>query len=105
MSKIIDFPLEKRQNKSGLEAVIDKELENVPEKDREKIRFELIKTIDSYDNFFTQWTLSVPKDNFEELKKQIYNIAHLEHDRKMRMLADIIRLKIKVLVNEYWQRH
>lgn len=104
MTKIIEFPVEKRQSKHGLEAVIDKELANIPERDREKIRFELIKTIDSYDAFFRQWTLNVPAGNFEQLKKQIYDIAHHEHDCKMRMLSDIIRLKIKVLVSEYWQR-
>ena len=45
--------------------------------------------------------MSVHKDCDEDLKKQIYDIAHMEHGRKLRMLADIIKLKIKVLVAEY----
>ena len=104
MSKIIQFPVPKKEQNLDLEAVIEKSLSAIPKKDREKLRFELIKTIDSYDGFFTEWSLSVPKDSSEELKQQIYDIAHREHDRKMRMLADIIRLKIQVLVAEY-QRH
>jgi hypothetical protein len=40
----------------------------------------------------------------EKLRKQIYDIAHQEHERKMRMLKDIMKLKIKVLVMEYHQR-
>ena len=104
MSKIIQFPVPKKEHSSGLEAVIDKALSAIPEKDREKLKFELIKTIDSYDAFFTQWSLSVTEESSEDLKKQLYDIAHQEHDRKMRMLADIIRLKIKVLVAEYERR-
>jgi len=76
----------------------------IPEKSRAKIRFELIKTVDSYDAFFTQWSLSLSDEGDEILKKQIYDIAYDEHDRKMRMLADIIRLKIQVLVAEYGRR-
>lgn len=105
MSEIIPFPIPKKPPGSELDAVIDKALASVPEKDREKLKFELIKTIDSYDGFFTEWSLSVPEDAQENLKKQIYDIAHQEHDRKMRMLADIIRLKIKVLVAQYRQGH
>lgn len=102
MTKIIQFPLSPKQKNSDLEAVIDDALQEIPNaKDREKLKFELIKTVDSYDAFFTEWSLSVPKDSSEELKKQIYDIAHQEHGRKMRMLADIIALKIKVLVAEY----
>jgi len=101
MTKIIQFPISSKQKSSDLEGVIDKALSAIPEKDREKLRFELIKTIDSYDGFFTEWSLQVPESSGETLKKQIYDIAHQEHERKMRMLADIIRLKIKVLVAEY----
>ena len=104
MSKIIQFPGSKKEQTDGLEAVIDRALAVIPENDREKLRFELIKTIDSYDAFFTEWSLSVPEEADETFKKQIYDIAHQEHERKMRMLADIIKLKIKVLVDEY-QRH
>ena len=105
MSKIIQFPVPKKEQNLDLEAVIEKSLGAIPKKDREKLRFELIKTIDSYDGFFTEWSLSVPKDSSDELKQQIYDIAHREHDRKMRMLADIIRLKIKLLVAEYKKRY
>jgi len=104
MSEIIQFPVSNKQQNSDLEAVIDEELKSIPEKDREKLRFELIKTIDSYDAFFTEWSLSLPKDSNEILRKQIYDIAHQEHDRKMRMLKEIMRLKIKVLAAEYHQR-
>ena len=104
MSKIIQFPMPDKQKHSDLEAVIATALGGIPKKDQEKLRFELIKTIDSYDGFFTEWSLSVPADSDETLKKQIYDIAHQEHERKMRMLADIIRLKIKVLAAEYHQR-
>lgn len=104
MSKIIQFPGSKKEQTDGLEAVIDRALAVIPENDREKLRFELIKTIDSYDAFFTEWSLRVPEEADETFKKQIYDIAHQEHERKMRMLADIIKLKIKVLVDEY-QRH
>ncbi|ANQ85671.1 hypothetical protein [Azoarcus olearius] len=104
MSEIIQFPRQDAGKSSDLEAVIDKALKTIPEKDREKIRFDLIKTVDSYDAFFTEWSLSLPAEGDETLKKQIYDIAHQEHDRKMRMLADIIRLKIQVLVAQYHQR-
>ena len=103
MSKIIQFPISNKQQSSDLETVIDIALSAIPKRDREKLRFELIKTVDSYDSFFTEWSLTVPADSHETLKKQIYDIAHQEHERKMRMLADIIRLKIKVLVAEYRQ--
>lgn len=105
MSKIIEFPFPKKQKSSDLEVIIEKALSAVPEKDREKLKFELLKTIDSYDAYFTQWSLSVPQDCGEDLKKQLYDIAHQEHDRKMRMLADIIKLKIRLLVLEYRQQH
>jgi len=104
MSEVIQFPVQNQQKRSDLEAVIDKALSTIPEKEREKIRFELIKTVDSYDAFFTEWSLSLPKDGNEALKKQIYDVAHQEHDRKMRLLADIIRLKIQVLVAQFHQR-
>lgn len=104
MSKVIEFPIPKKQN-SDLESVIDKALSGIPKKDQEKLRFELIKTVDSYDAFFTEWSLTMPADSSETLRKQVYDIARQEHERKMRMLADIIRLKIKVLVAEYHQKH
>jgi hypothetical protein len=104
MSEIIQFPVSNKQQKSDLDAVIHEALREIPKKDREKLKFELIKTIDSYDAFFTEWSLSLREDNNETLRKEIYDIAHQEHDRKMRMLKDIIRLKIKVLVAEYHQR-
>ena len=104
MSEIIQFPVLNDQQNSDRDAVIDEELKSIPKKDREKLKFELIKTIDSYDDFFTEWSLSLPEDSNETLRKQIYDIAHQEHDRKMRMLKDIMRLKIKVLVAEYHQR-
>ncbi len=104
MTKIIQFPIPAKQQSSDLEAVIDDALRGIPKKDQAKLRFELVKTIDSYDAFFTEWSLSVPAESNESLKKQIYDIAHQEHERKMRMLGDIIRLKIKVLAAEYHQR-
>jgi len=104
MSEIIQFPISKNRKNSQDDEDIEQELKSIPKKDREKIRFELIKTIDSYDDFFTEWTLQLPKDNNETLRKQIYDIAHQEHDRKMRMLKDIMKLKTKVLVAEYYQR-
>ena len=106
MSTIIQFPEVNRKSHSefaGVEAVIDKALTDIPKKDREKIRFELIKVIDGFDDFFTQWSLTVPADADETFKQQIYDIAHQEHSRKMRMLAEITRLRIKVLVAEYNQ--
>jgi len=103
MSEIIQFPVSNKQQ-SDLDAVIDEALKAIPRQDREKLRFELVKTIDSYDTFFTEWSLSLPEDSNEILRKQIYDIAHQEHDRKMHMLKDIMRLKIKVLVAEYRQR-
>lgn len=104
MTEIIQFPAPNDQQRSDVDAAVEAELKSVPKKDREKLRFELIKTIDSYDAFFTEWTLSLPKDSSETLRKQIYDIAHQEHDRKMRMLKDIMRLKTKVLVAQYHQR-
>ncbi|MYM62953.1 hypothetical protein [Pseudomaricurvus sp. HS19] len=104
MSEIIQFPVTNTKHKSDVDSVIDKALSSVPKPDREKLRFELIKTIDSYDAFFTEWSLDVPLDSSEILKKQIFDIARQEHERKMLMLKDIIRLKIKVLVTEYHQR-
>ncbi|MGY6275613.1 hypothetical protein [Methylomonas sp. MgM2] len=104
MSEIIQFPVSNKQHKSDIDEVIDEALRSIPKKDGEKLRFELIKTVDSYDAFFTEWSLSLPEDSSETLRKQIYDIAHQEHDRKIRMLKDIMRLKIKVLVAEYHQR-
>ena len=104
MSEIIPFPVSNKQQKSDLDTFIEEALRAIPWKDREILRFELIKTIDSYDAFFTEWSLSLPEDSKETLRKQIYDIAHQEHDRKMHMLKDIMRLKIKVLVAEYHQR-
>lgn len=104
MSEILQFPVSNKQQNSDHDSVIEQELKSIPKKDREKIRFELVKTIDSYDGFFTEWPLSLPEDSNETLRKQLYDIAHQEHDRKMRMLKDIMRLKAKVLVTEYHQR-
>ena len=104
MSEIIQFPVSNKQPKSDLDAVIDEALRAIPKKDREKLKFDLIKTIDSYDAFFTEWSLNLPDGSHEKFRKQIYDIAHQEHDRKMRMLKDIMKLKIKVLVAEYHQR-
>ncbi len=101
MSKIIEFPVLKAEKTSDLELVIDKALVAIPKSDREKLRFELVKYIDSYDAFFTEWTLDLPEGSSELFKKQIYDIARQEHERKMMMLADIIRLRIKVLVADY----
>ena len=103
MSEIIFFPTPEKHQQPELETLIDKELKKLPPRDREKIKFELIKTIDSYDAFFSEWSLDVTSAADENLKKQIYDIAHLEHGRKMRMLSDIIKLKIEVLVAEYKQ--
>jgi len=105
MSEIIQFPGSYKQQKSDLDAVIDEALSNIPRKDKEKLRFELLKTIDSYDAFFTEWSLSLPEESDETLRKQIYDIAHQEHDRKIRMLKDIMRLKIKSLVADYHQQN
>ena len=102
--EIIEFPVSNKQQNSELDVVIEEELKSIPKKDRQKIKFELIKMIDSYDAFFTEWNLSLSKDNNETLRKQIYDIAHQEHHRKMHMLKDIMRLKTKVLVAEYRQR-
>ena len=104
MSEILQFPVSNKQQNSDHDSAIEEELKSIPKKDREKIRFELVKTIDSYDGFFSEWTLSLPKDSNEVLRKQLYDIAHQEHDRKLRMLKDIMRLKAKVLVAEYHQR-
>ena len=104
MSEIILFPTPKKQQNPDLETLIDNALNKVPDRDREKIKFELIKTLDSYDTFFSEWSLNMAKDADEALKKQIYDIAHQEHSRKMRMLEDIIKLKLKLLVAEYDQR-
>jgi len=104
MSEIIQFPVSNNQQDSDIDSIIDKELKFIPDKDREKIKFELIKMVDSYDDFFTEWILNLPKEGNESLKKQIYDVAHQEHDRKMRMLKDIMKLKIKVLINEYHQQ-
>jgi len=104
MSEIIQFPVSNKHQNSEIDAIIDEELKLIPNKDREKVRFELIKMIDGYGAFFTQWSLNLPETNNETLRKQIYDIAHQEHHRKMRMLKDIMKLKIKVLVAEYHQR-
>lgn len=104
MAEIIQFPASDKQKKTDIDAVINESLKTVPKSEREKIRFELIKTIDSYDGFFTEWTLSMPEGDDKIFRKQIYDIAHQEHDRKMRMLKDIMRLKVQVLVAEYHLR-
>lgn len=100
MSEIIPFPNRQRAE-SDLELFIEQELKAVPEAAREKLKFEFIKTIDSYDAFFTEWNLTIPKDSDEAFRKQIYDVAHQEHGRKMAMLKDIMKLKIHTLVLEY----
>src|SRR5664279_1284696 len=99
MTQIIDFPAPNNQRNHDYDADIEAVLASIPLKNREKLRFELIKTIDSYDAYFTQWTLSFEASD-ETLKKQIYDQAHQEHGRKIRMLKDIMLLKAKVLVSE-----
>lgn len=101
MTQIIEFPFSNTQRNHDYDGDIDEVLASVPPKHREKLRFELIKTIDSYDGYFTQWSLSIPEASDETFKKQIYDLAHQEHGRKIRMLKDIMLLKAKVLVLEY----
>lgn len=101
MTQIIDFPASNSQRNRDYDADIDQILASIPPKSREKLRFELIKTIDSYDTYFTQWSLSFPEAGDETLKKQIYDLAHQEHGRKIRMLKDIMVLKAKLLVSEF----
>lgn len=101
MTHIIEFPIANNLRSHDYDADIDEILASVPPKRREKLRFELIKTIDGYDTYFTQWSLSFPEACDETLRKQIYDLAHQEHGRKMRMLKDIMRLKAMVLVMEY----
>lgn len=101
MTHIIEFPIANNVRSHDYDADIDEILASVPPKSREKLRFELIKTIDGYDTYFTQWSLSFPEACDETLRKQIYDLAHQEHGRKMRMLKDIMRLKAMVLVSEY----
>lgn len=101
MSQIIEFPIPASHSKREYDADIEEALACIPPKSREKLRFELIKTVDSYDGYFTQWSLSLPENTDETLKKQIYDLAHQEHGRKMRMLKDIMLFKAKVLVSEY----
>ena len=101
MSQIIDFPVSNNQRNHDYDADIEEVWASIPLKNREKLRFELIKTIDSYDAYFTQWSLNFPEASDETLKKQIYDLAHQEHGRKIRMLKDIMLLKAKVLVAEY----
>lgn len=101
MTHIIEFPIANNLRSHDYDADIDEILASVPPKRREKLRFELIKTIDGYDTYFTQWSLSFPEACDETLRKQIYDLAHQEHGRKIRMLKDIMRLKAMVLVMEY----
>ena len=101
MTRIIEFPIANNLRSHDYDADIDEILASVPPKSREKLRFELIKTIDGYGANFTQWSLSFPEACDETLRKQIYDLAHQEHGRKMRMLKDIMRLKAMVLVSQY----
>jgi len=103
MSQIIQFPIPD-QNGHDYDSDVDVILAAVPPRAREKLRFELIKTIDAYGPNFTQWSLSFPPGCDETLKKQIYDIAHEEHRRKVGMLKDIMLLKARVLVAEYLAR-
>lgn len=100
MSQIINFPVSNSQRPLDYDADIEEELASIPVKSREKLRFQLIRTINGYDAFFTQWSLNFDGSD-ETLKKQIYDQAHQEHSRKIRMLKDIMLLKAKVLVAEY----
>lgn len=101
MTQIIEFPVLNNQRSHDYDADIGEILASIPLKSREKLRFELIRTIDSYDAYFTQWSLNFPEGCDETLKKQIYDLAHQEHGRKIRMLKDIMVLKAKVLVAEF----
>jgi len=103
MSQIIQFPIPDQRG-HDYDADVEALLAAVPPKAREKIRFELIRTIDGYGEYFTQWSLSFPEGCDETLKKQIYDIAHEEHGRKVRMLKDIMLLKAQVLVDDYLKR-
>lgn len=105
MSDIIQFPTQDKYKKSAREKLIDEGLKSIPEKARQKIRFEILKMVDGYNGFFTEWKLDLPKDCSETLKQQIYDTAREEYKRKALMLQDIIKLKLKVLVTEYHQRH
>jgi hypothetical protein len=101
MSQIIHFPVSNTQQGHDYDADVEQELASIPPKDREKLRFELIRTIDGYDGFFTQWSLNFPDTCDETLRTQIYDVARQEHERKVRMLKDIMMLKAKVLVAQY----
>jgi hypothetical protein len=101
MTRIIDFPVQHNQRNHDYDGDIEDILASIPPKTREKLRFELIKTINGYDAYFTQWSLSFPEASDETVKKQIYDLAHQEHGRKIRMLKDIMLLKAKVLVSEF----
>lgn len=103
MSQIIQFPIPDQRG-HDYDADVEALLAALPPKTREKIRFELIRTIDGYGEYFTQWSLSFPDGCDETLKKQIYDIAHAEHGRKVRMLKDIMLLKAQVLVDDYLKR-
>ncbi|WP_227817477.1 hypothetical protein [Nitrogeniibacter aestuarii] len=103
MSQIIQFPIPDQRG-HDYDADVEALLAALPPKTREKIRFELIRTIDGYGEYFTQWSLSFPDGCDETLKKQIYDIAHEEHGRKVRMLKDIMLLKAQVLVDDYLKR-
>lgn len=97
MSDVIPFPVQPAHRSTDLGTLIDRTLARVPSKAREKIRFEFIKTVDSYDAFFTQWSISLPDDGDDTLEKQLHDIAHQEHDRKMRMLPKPIEALVFVL--------
>lgn len=101
MSVVIPFPVAPVDNRSDIETAIDQALDSIPEADRPKLRFELIKTIDSYDGFFSEWALTLPEGCDESFKKQIYDVARQEHERKLLFLTDVVRLKIQVLVDQY----
>jgi|JI6StandDraft_1071083.scaffolds.fasta_scaffold104515_1 hypothetical protein len=77
MTQIIDFPVPNNQRNHDYDADIEEVLASIPLKSREKLRFEFIKTIDSYDPYFTQWSLSFPETGDETLKKQIYRSQSL----------------------------
>lgn len=104
VDNIIEFPLKEKPRQPELDQIIAQALQGIPSKHREKLKFELIKTIDSYDSLFTEWKVNLPKETDPALIKQLYQLAHQEHGRKMRLLADIIKLKLENLVASYRQR-
>lgn len=101
MSQIIEFPKARIPTPDDYSAFVENELSSVPVKDRPRLRFELLKAIDSYGPLFSQWPSTLTDVQDIELKKQLHQVANQEHRRKLSMLKDIIRLKVQVLVAQY----